>query len=50
MPASPKRGFKRRTAHTGGSAGRRVLTNDELLYDPDADERDQAWVDARRRG
>ncbi|XP_037098314.1 E2F-associated phosphoprotein isoform X2 [Syngnathus acus] len=32
----------------GGSAGRRMMTNDELLYDPDEDERDQAWVDARR--
>ncbi|XP_074548236.1 E2F-associated phosphoprotein [Halichoeres trimaculatus] len=37
------------------STGRRrkqrtVLTNDELLYDPDEDDRDQAWVDARRRG
>ncbi|XP_061843666.1 E2F-associated phosphoprotein isoform X2 [Nerophis lumbriciformis] len=36
------------------SSGRRraqrvILTNDELLYDPDEDERDQAWVDARRR-
>ncbi|XP_029316511.1 E2F-associated phosphoprotein isoform X2 [Cottoperca gobio] len=28
---------------------RAVLTNDELLYDPDEDDRDQAWVDARRR-
>ncbi|KAJ8394246.1 hypothetical protein AAFF_G00048290 [Aldrovandia affinis] len=27
---------------------RRVLTNDELLYDPDEDDRDQAWVDAKR--
>ncbi|XP_034431439.1 E2F-associated phosphoprotein [Hippoglossus hippoglossus] len=26
-----------------------ILTNDELLYDPDEDDRDQAWVDARRR-
>ncbi|XP_067470636.1 E2F-associated phosphoprotein [Thunnus thynnus] len=26
-----------------------VLSNDELLYDPDKDDRDQAWVDARRR-
>ncbi|XP_034418774.1 E2F-associated phosphoprotein [Cyclopterus lumpus] len=37
-----------------GSTGRKrrqraVLTNDELLYDPDKDDRDQAWVDARRR-
>ncbi|XP_061674768.1 E2F-associated phosphoprotein isoform X1 [Syngnathoides biaculeatus] len=30
-------------------ARRRVPTNDELLYDPDEDERDRAWVDARRR-
>ncbi|XP_029454798.1 E2F-associated phosphoprotein [Rhinatrema bivittatum] len=28
----------------------RIPTNDELLYDPKEDERDQAWVDARRRG
>lgn len=28
---------------------RTVLTNDELLYDPDEDDRDQAWVDAKRR-
>ncbi|XP_019961471.2 E2F-associated phosphoprotein [Paralichthys olivaceus] len=27
-----------------------ILTNDELLYDPDEDDRDQAWVDAKRRG
>ncbi|TNN41969.1 E2F-associated phosphoprotein [Liparis tanakae] len=38
----------------GGATGRKrrlraVLTNDELLYDPDKDDRDQAWVDARRR-
>lgn len=38
----------------GSSSGRRrsqrtILTNDELLYDPDEDDRDQAWVDARRR-
>lgn len=25
-----------------------IPTNDELLYDPDEDNRDQAWVDARR--
>ncbi|XP_041828901.1 E2F-associated phosphoprotein isoform X2 [Melanotaenia boesemani] len=25
-----------------------ILTNDELFYDPDGDDRDQAWVDARR--
>ncbi|XP_053553723.1 E2F-associated phosphoprotein [Bombina bombina] len=29
---------------------RQVLTNDELLYDPKEDDRDQEWVDARRRG
>ncbi|XP_043566047.1 E2F-associated phosphoprotein isoform X2 [Chiloscyllium punctatum] len=29
---------------------RKVLTNDELLYDPDQDDRDQAWVDRQRRG
>ncbi|XP_065109852.1 E2F-associated phosphoprotein [Paramisgurnus dabryanus] len=39
----------------GSSQGNRrkqrsVLTNDELFYDPDEDDRDQAWVDARRRG
>lgn len=39
---------------TGSSTGRRrkqrtIPTNDELLYDPDEDDRDQAWVDARRR-
>ncbi|CAI9612228.1 unnamed protein product, partial [Staurois parvus] len=28
----------------------KVLTNDDLLYDPDEDDRDQAWVDAKRRG
>lgn len=28
---------------------RAIPTNDELLYDPDEDDRDQAWVDARRR-
>ncbi|KAG8449517.1 hypothetical protein GDO86_016239 [Hymenochirus boettgeri] len=27
----------------------KVLTNDELLYDPDEDDRDQEWVDAKRR-
>ncbi|XP_030639513.1 E2F-associated phosphoprotein [Chanos chanos] len=26
-----------------------VLSNDELLYDPDEDDRDQAWVDAKRK-
>lgn len=38
----------------GSSTGRRrkqriIPTNDELLYDPDEDDRDQAWVDARRK-
>eukprot|EP00061_Rhincodon_typus_P013976 g40704.t1 len=28
----------------------KILTNDELLYDPDQDDRDQAWVDMQRRG
>ncbi|KAM3918780.1 E2F-associated phosphoprotein [Leptodactylus fuscus] len=28
----------------------KVLTNDDLLYDPHEDDRDQAWVDAKRRG
>ncbi|XP_042599153.1 E2F-associated phosphoprotein-like [Cyprinus carpio] len=31
------------------SKQRSVLTNDELLYDPDEDDRDQAWVDAKRK-
>ena len=26
-----------------------MLSNDELLYDPAADEADQKWVDAQRR-
>ncbi|RXM94355.1 E2F-associated phosphoprotein [Acipenser ruthenus] len=29
---------------------RKIPTNDELLYDPDEDDRDQAWVDSQRRG
>ncbi|NWU94749.1 EAPP protein, partial [Upupa epops] len=29
---------------------RRILSNDELLYDPEEDNRDQAWVDSQRRG
>lgn len=28
---------------------RKVLTNDELFYDPTMDDRDQAWVDQKRR-
>ncbi|KAL4613077.1 E2F-associated phosphoprotein [Arapaima gigas] len=28
---------------------RRIPTNDELLFDPDEDDRDQAWVDAKRK-
>uniref|UniRef100_A0A672K6N7 E2F-associated phosphoprotein-like n=2 Tax=Sinocyclocheilus grahami TaxID=75366 RepID=A0A672K6N7_SINGR len=41
-------------AISGSSQGlrrkqRSVLTNDELLYDPDEDDRDQAWVDAKRK-
>ncbi|KAI1895592.1 hypothetical protein AGOR_G00107830 [Albula goreensis] len=28
---------------------RRIPTNDELLYDPDEDDRDQAWVDSKRQ-
>ncbi|XP_078092174.1 E2F-associated phosphoprotein [Mustelus asterias] len=28
----------------------KVLTNDELFYDPEQDDRDQAWVDRQRRG
>ncbi|KAE8587352.1 hypothetical protein XENTR_v10021939 [Xenopus tropicalis] len=27
----------------------KVLTNDELLYDPKQDDRDQKWIDAKRR-
>ncbi|XP_072284357.1 E2F-associated phosphoprotein [Pyxicephalus adspersus] len=27
----------------------KVLTNDDLLYDPDEDDRDQEWVDTQRR-
>lgn len=45
---------KTRVRPAGSSTGRRlkqrmVKSNDELLYDPDEDDRDQAWVDARRR-
>ncbi|KFO97187.1 E2F-associated phosphoprotein, partial [Calypte anna] len=29
---------------------RRILSNDELLYDPEQDNRDQEWVDSQRRG
>ncbi|TRY97852.1 hypothetical protein DNTS_009864 [Danionella cerebrum] len=41
-------------ATAGTSQGRQkknhsVLSNDELLYDPDEDDRDQAWVDAKRK-
>ncbi|NXH11558.1 EAPP protein, partial [Bucco capensis] len=28
---------------------RRILSNDELLYDPEEDSRDQDWVDSQRR-
>ncbi|KAG7233447.1 hypothetical protein INR49_007015 [Caranx melampygus] len=38
------------SSSTGQRRRQRVIpTNDELLYDPDEDDRDQAWVDARRR-
>ncbi|KAM9355425.1 E2F-associated phosphoprotein [Pholidichthys leucotaenia] len=38
------------SSSTGRRRRQRVIpTNDELLYDPDQDDRDQAWVDARRR-
>lgn len=38
------------SSSTGRRRRQRVIpTNDELLYDPDEDDRDQAWVDARRR-
>ncbi|NXU49853.1 EAPP protein, partial [Turnix velox] len=29
---------------------RQILSNDELLYDPEEDNRDQEWVDSQRRG
>ena len=29
---------------------RRIPSNDELLYDPEEDRRDQEWVDSQRRG
>ncbi|XP_053143137.1 E2F-associated phosphoprotein isoform X2 [Hemicordylus capensis] len=29
---------------------RRIPTNDELFYDPEEDDRDQEWVDRKRRG
>lgn len=29
---------------------RRILSNDELLYDPEEDDRDQEWVNSQRRG
>ncbi|AWP15954.1 putative E2F-associated phosphoprotein, partial [Scophthalmus maximus] len=38
------------SSSTGRRRRQRVIpTNDELLYDPDEDDRDQAWVDAKRR-
>ncbi|XP_022620429.1 E2F-associated phosphoprotein isoform X2 [Seriola dumerili] len=38
------------SSSTGQRRRQRIIpTNDELLYDPDEDDRDQAWVDARRR-
>ncbi|XP_029982177.1 E2F-associated phosphoprotein isoform X1 [Sphaeramia orbicularis] len=38
------------SSSTGRRRRQRIIpTNDELLYDPDEDDRDQAWVDARRR-
>ncbi|XP_076022183.1 E2F-associated phosphoprotein [Genypterus blacodes] len=38
------------SSSTGRRRKQRVIpTNDELLYDPDEDDRDQAWVDAKRR-
>ncbi|KAM4541972.1 E2F-associated phosphoprotein [Odontesthes bonariensis] len=37
------------SSSTGKRQLQRVIpTNDELLYDPDGDDNDQAWVDARR--
>lgn len=51
---SPRRHCSASLSSAGSSTGRRrkqraIPTNDELLYDPDEDDRDQAWVDARRR-
>ncbi|XP_054652765.1 E2F-associated phosphoprotein [Dunckerocampus dactyliophorus] len=38
------------SSSSGQRRTQRVIpTNDDLLYDPDEDERDQAWVDAKRR-
>ncbi|XP_040915891.1 E2F-associated phosphoprotein [Toxotes jaculatrix] len=38
------------SSSTGQRQRQRIIpTNDELLYDPDEDDRDQAWVDARRK-
>lgn len=38
------------SSSTGRKQRQRIVqSNDELLYDPDKDDRDQAWVDARRR-
>ncbi|GLD69126.1 E2F-associated phosphoprotein isoform X2 [Lates japonicus] len=38
------------SSSTGQRRRQRIIpTNDELLYDPDEDDRDQAWVDAKRR-
>ncbi|KFQ17256.1 E2F-associated phosphoprotein, partial [Merops nubicus] len=38
------------TRRNGKHQQRRVLSNDELLYDPEEDSRDQEWVDSQRRG
>ncbi|XP_063592003.1 E2F-associated phosphoprotein-like [Penaeus indicus] len=32
-----------------GREKRRILSNDELFYDPQMDDRDQQWMDAKRR-
>ena len=32
----------------GEKSGRKLKTNDELLYDPNQDDEDQAWVDQQR--
>lgn len=34
---------------TSRKGNRRVLSNDELFYDPKMDDRDQAWMDKQRR-
>ncbi|KAL3049766.1 hypothetical protein OYC64_009091 [Pagothenia borchgrevinki] len=46
---SDSEGEEMQSSSTGRRRKQRsILTNDELLYDPEEDDRDQAWVDARR--